>query len=366
MTVVTESLLHSKLATEFDIRHVDTSDHRPIAAVGRFDFRNVWLAFRHAVLCLRVVLTHRPDLLYIPIARNRAGFLRDALLLLPARPFTGQVVAHFHSRDFTEFYDGESRWTQRLIRWCLSGTHVVVLGESRRQDFGSLVPAERVHVVANGVSDVGPGTPAGDRASTVLHIATLGVDKGTLDLLRAAVKVQESGLKAQYVLSGEWLREEDRQAAELLIETHGLAVEITGVVEADEKQRLLRNAAVMGFPTRYPFESQPLVILEAFSSGTPVISTRIGAIPETLRDGIDGTLVDSDDTDELAAALMTILSDRDLRSRMGASARERYEDRYTLDAFVSRLAEVWRSCLGRSAEPAGERDHRVIEAEEAA
>ena len=63
--------------------------------------------------------------------------------------------------------------------------------------------------------------------------------------------------------------------------------------------------------------------MEAMACGKPVVATKVGGIPELVRDGIDGTLVDPGDVLELGRAVITLLDDPELRRRMGSSGMSR-------------------------------------------
>ena len=83
---------------------------------------------------LRDAIRCRVDAIYLPIAKNRVGFLRDAVLLLEARALRRTTIVHFHARGFDEFVAAEAWWMRRLIRLALQTprTHVVVLGTALR------------------------------------------------------------------------------------------------------------------------------------------------------------------------------------------------------------------------------------------
>jgi colanic acid/amylovoran biosynthesis glycosyltransferase len=99
------------------------------------------------------------------------------------------------------------------------------------------------------------------------------------------------------------------------------------------------------YPSYYPEEGQPLVLLEALAAGLPIVSTRHAGIPDTVRDGLDGILVEPRDTGSLATTLERLASDPEERSRLGSAARQRYEQRYRPE----RLACDIRHLLGVSA-----------------
>jgi glycosyltransferase involved in cell wall biosynthesis len=344
MTMITQTVLAAPLSEEFAIEHVDTSDHRPIANVDTVDFMNVALAGMHALRFAAKLLAKRPQIVYLPIARNRLGFLRDALFLLPSRATRSYVVVHLNATGFDDFYRNEAKWMRRLVKMALPpSTHAIVVGERLRASF-PMLPGERLFVVPNGISDVGAGRPAGERELMVLHLATQWSEKGVFDVLEAAAEIAPSYPDARFVLAGGWFREEERDTALAFIEANDLedVVELTGPVHGQRKVDLLRRAAVMVFPTKYAVEAHPLVVLEAMAAATPVVTTGIGAIPEMVNDGLTGVLVPPSAPYELASALRRLLDDPGLRSMLGNAARARYEEDFTLAAFQERLAHVWR------------------------
>ncbi|MEA3276775.1 MAG: glycosyltransferase, partial [Pseudomonadota bacterium] len=89
-------------------------------------------------------------------------------------------------------------------------------------------------------------------------------------------------------------------------------------------------------------EALPLTLIEAAAAGVPAIASRIGGIPEVLMDGETGILVPPEDPVGLAGAIDSLMDDRALRSRLGAAARRRYENGFSLDAMLDATEEVYR------------------------
>jgi glycosyltransferase involved in cell wall biosynthesis len=96
-------------------------------------------------------------------------------------------------------------------------------------------------------------------------------------------------------------------------------------------------------------EAQGVALLEAMASGTPVVASAVGGIPETVRDGIDGLLVSPADPDALAASVIRLAHDRTLRARLADAGRRRVEETFRLDASVSRMETIYVDALA----PAG-------------
>ncbi|HEY8792240.1 MAG TPA: glycosyltransferase family 4 protein [Gaiellaceae bacterium] len=341
---MTQVILEACRPAGAHLSHFDTSDHREISGVGKVDLKNLALAGLHAFKLASALGRERHQIVHLPLARNRLGFWRDAVLIIIARLARCRVVVHFHSRDFASFARQQARWMRALIRIVLAGrVYAIVLGESRRRDFEGFVEPNRIAVVPNGIADFGKGTPAGERAATLLHLGTLSREKGVFDVLEATRRVRRVVGHVRVVCAGEWYRKDDRERAERFVNAHDLRdiIEFAGPVEGVTKRRLLQEAAVMVFPTHYEFEGHPLVVLEALCAGTPIVTTPLGAIPDTIDDGIEGFLIPEGDIDALSQRLTTLLQNREMRETMGNAARSRYERQFTAEQFARRLERVW-------------------------
>lgn len=89
-----------------------------------------------------------------------------------------------------------------------------------------------------------------------------------------------------------------------------------------------------------------LVALEAMASGTPVIASRIGGLPEVVEDGETGFLVPSGDVDALLRRIEDVLADRAMAARLGARARERVLARWTWAQCAERCLAAYDELLG--------------------
>ena len=125
-------------------------------------------------------------------------------------------------------------------------------------------------------------------------------------------------------------------------------VEVEPLVRAEHVPWTFARADVFLSPSRA--EGFGMANVEAHGHGLPVISSRLGAIPEVVEDGCTGLLTPPGDVDALAAAMRRLGADRDLRLRMGRAARARFLERFTLDAFRSGLAALYDEALARAGE----------------
>jgi glycosyltransferase involved in cell wall biosynthesis len=137
-------------------------------------------------------------------------------------------------------------------------------------------------------------------------------------------------------------------------------VTFAGVVSDDELPRLLRRSAVLALPsvevTCYGrpvaiSELLGLVVLEAMASGTPVVCSRLGGVPEVVVDGETGFLVRPGDIGSLHDRLAQLLGDPRLRARMGRNARALVTERFTWSACAQRCLVSYRELLDGTGQP---------------
>lgn len=347
MSVATE-LVKKALDEVVSSVHIDTADRRGLSNVGKIDFTNVFLAFTHGAKFLRMLAAKRPEIVYVPISQAWIPFMRDCLFALPARIFGKKLIVHLHGSYFGEFYRNASRPMQALIRYALGRTAAaVVLGENAEAAFDGIIPRNRIHVVPNGIVDRfieqshKEENQHHNRKLRLLFLSTLLPSKGLFDLLEVLHKVRDCAGTVQAVFAGEWCSKFDRQKALKIVHSCGLQdlVSFAGPAGPCEKVRLLRAADVFVLPTRN--EGQPYAILEAMAAALPIISTTVGCIPETVRDGIEGFLIPPGDLEALAERICHLMLDEDCRRRMGRAARARFLAEYTFEKFAQRLRAVF-------------------------
>lgn len=86
-------------------------------------------------------------------------------------------------------------------------------------------------------------------------------------------------------------------------------------------------------------------LLEAMASGCPVVASRIGAIPESVQDGMTGILVPPHDAKSAAEAILSLLNNDTLRSNMGFAARQRVENYFSLDYWITQTINLYEKTL---------------------
>ncbi|MDI3419928.1 glycosyltransferase family 4 protein [Streptomyces sp. B-S-A12] len=240
---------------------------------------------------------------------------------------------------------GFTRMQKRVARRLPSV--LTVSGTSRREIVDHLgVRADRVHVVHIGAdSDLFSPDPAvAEVPGRIVTTSSADVPlKGLIHLVEALAKVRAEQPGAHLVVVGK--RAEDGPVA-AAIERYGLegAVEFVKGISDRELADLMRSAQVACVPSLYEGFSLPAA--EAMATGTALVATTGGAIPEVAgEDGRTCLAVPPGDAGALSAALCRVLGDRELRLRLGAAGRERVLSRFTWARAAAGTAERYRAAM---------------------
>ncbi|WP_330176059.1 glycosyltransferase family 4 protein [Streptomyces sp. NBC_01498] len=244
---------------------------------------------------------------------------------------------------------GFTRMQKRVA--CRLPSVITVSGSSKQEITDHLgVRPERISVVPVG-ADTGLFSPDPAVPETPGRIVTTSSAdvplKGLVHLVEALAKVRTSRPDAHLVVVG---RRAEDGPVHRAIERHGLgdAVRFVKGISDAELVDLVRGAQIACVPSLYEGFSLPAA--EAMATGTPLVATTGGAIPEVAGpDGETCLAVPPGDADALAGALNRLLDDRELRERLGAAGRERVLSRFTWARAAEGTAELYRAAVAARA-----------------
>ena len=196
------------------------------------------------------------------------------------------------------------------------------------------------------------GLDAGDEVA--LFFGYIREYKGLDVLLDAWPAVAKARPGARLVVAGDPVRlDAARRDALIAAATRVGAVHRFGYVPFSEVAGYIAAADVLVLPYRHV--SQSGVLYLALAHGLPVVATRVGALPEVLRDGESGLLVPPESPRALAEALVRLFGDGDLRRRLTAGGRA-VAARHAWPAIAERTESALAGLVARAGRPTGQRD----------
>jgi glycosyltransferase involved in cell wall biosynthesis len=222
---------------------------------------------------------------------------------------------------------------------------VIGLVETDTEYLHSLgVPAEKTHTI--GVSPDTPPTvdPQGFRKKYelegvpfVLYVGRMMAQKGASALVAATARLWETRPDVQVIFIGPGSDEETA-----IFRNADPRLKYLGKVSAQEKADALAACDVFCMPSMS--EILPTVYLEAWTYGRPVVGGRAHGLPELVEGNKAGFAV-SQDGNDVAAALLRLLNDSELRERLGAAGKNLVAEKYAVDAVTGQLEALYKNLV---------------------
>jgi len=251
------------------------------------------------------------------------------------------LVIRPHGADILpgEWIDRDPGLAPRMRRALLAADVVVAQGASLAERLRQLGVAEkRLRIIHNGVRLPAEGPAPLPREPSILAMGSLAQKKGFDILLRAFSLVRERMPEARLTIVGDG---PERPRLAQLASSFGVADAVTfpGVVTGEEKEALLSRARVFVCSSRRePFANANL---EAMAVGRPIVATRVGGNVEMVEHEVSGLLVEPEDPEGLAKAILRLLEDEKRAEIMGRAARWR-AGAFSWDGMVDRYEELYR------------------------
>ncbi len=305
------------------------------------------LFYRGEYKQLTTLLERRnPDLVHV-------YFGHTGVHLLPfIRAWKGRTLVSFHGMDIMP-REQEPGYSDRLGELLRTLPMVLARSESLAARLVSMGCApEKIRINRTGIPlerfPFAPRTPPPDGAWHIVQASRLIEKKGLDNTLQAFAIFHKTHPAARLTLAGDGpLLEQLRQEAATL--GVGQAVRFAGFQSQEDLAALYASAHLFMHPSRLTAkqdqEGVPNSMLEAMSTGLPVVATLHGGIPEAVENGRDGLLTPENDAPALAASLEQIAGDPALFTRLGANASRSVREKFEQTAAIRSLEGFYRELI---------------------
>jgi glycosyltransferase involved in cell wall biosynthesis len=216
--------------------------------------------------------------------------------------------------------------------WSTDVDRFIALSEFGRRIFIEAgFPEDRVEVKSNFIED--PGDPPDGEREGVLFVGRLAQEKGVKYLVEASARY-----RFPLRVAG------DGPDLAMLQSLAHSNVNFLGRLSPEAILTEMRRASVLAIPSLW-YEGFPMVILEAFASGTPVIASRLGSLAEIIENGVTGFHVSPGEVENLGECIQRLLSDTDLARGLGRTARQTFINRYTPQSNLRQLESIYQRAM---------------------
>lgn len=298
---------------------------------------------------------HKIDTYYLSNAQSTVGVIRDILILHQIRKdrHYSKLVLHLHGGAFKLFYNNCNCILKKLIKKYYAMADVaIVLGETLRNMFEGIITDEKVKVVPNCVDDKyliemeifekKIKDISSNKCKKIVYLSNMIESKGYKDVFKAALKYLENNPNVEFIFAGGFKTAEDEDVFQDAIQysQHKDKITYMGVVQGEVKLELLNNADLFILPTYFPFEGQPISIIEAMGAGMPVITTNHAGIRDLIEDGVNGYFVKAKSPEDICAKLQMILDNPDIFKKMAIENRKLVLNSYLEENYLSNIMHI--------------------------
>ena len=294
------------------------------------------------------LIRFRPHIVHIHVGGFPEPFRRgiDALI---SRCLGRKVVLHINSGDFDKAYPKLNSVLRRFVQLVFGLSHRVLACSSYWAEYyRQFVAEQKIVVVFNGIQ----GEPYRSRlpekqdarqrlgvpsdAFLWILLGVMGHRKGVFDLCQVLPKVT-SGSKVLFALIGPDESNEAGATAKLqrLCRQNDVSEHVVFPGEVDATGRCNWLGAADAYILPSHSENSPLSLLEAMAAGLPILSTRVGSIPEMLPDASHAVLIEAGDLDALAEGCRWIMADEARRLSMADRNRCRFREHFDIDVGIA-------------------------------
>ena len=293
----------------------------------------------------RVLHQIKPDLVH-----GQSSYIYGCIALGAGYP----TVLTVHSIHGTEVRFA-GRWLQRTNLWLQHALmrryftsrvrHIVSINPYIRRHYESKVEAG-FYDIDNPISDaffeLDPGREVADRILFVGYLRALKRPDVALEAL-ALARQEEPGLNLQFAGAAvePWLADQlqDLVAAKQL----GDQVRFLGQLSEAQVLEAYQEMSVLLLTSE--LETSPMVVEQAMAAGKPVIATAVGGVPYLVEHGVSGILVEPNEPEQIAEALVTLARDPGLRRRMGQAARQVARARFKAESVAAKTHAMYQDIL---------------------
>lgn len=332
-----------KINHSFSCNYINLLASKKVNDSGRISLNKI-LSFPKIWFKLLFKLVRiKPDLIYFALTVSGAALYRDALLITLIRIFRIECIYHMHNKGISR--NKTNKVVDLLYKYIFRDTNIILLSKHLYYDIQKYVPESRVYICPNGIPNhkqlqIQEQNHLNSMVR-ILFLSNLIDSKGVNILLQACSVLKNKGLSFQCnFIGGEGDISEgelQKRIQELKLEKH---VNYLGKKYGKDKELEFAQSDIFAFPTFYPYECFPLVLIEAMQYKLPIVSTFEGGIKDMVDDNVNGYLVPQRNFMVLADKLESLIKSPSKREKMGEAGWMKYKSNFTLDHFENKLVEI--------------------------
>ena len=341
----------SKLINEtFECKYINLTTAKSLQDIGKNSINKLWTFIRLLTKIIKNTITFKPQLVYVTPNACGGAFYKDFIVVQLLKLFRHKVITHYHNKGVSTRQD---HWLDNLLyKYFFKEIKVILLSKNLYKDVCKYVDFKDVFICPNGIPETLMKEMPTERHNNEIHLLFLSnllISKGILLLLDACKILKEKGFSFTCDFIGGETTEIDAWSFNENVRKRGLdkIASYRGKKYGKNKSQFFKNADIFVFPTSYPNECFPLVLLEAMEYSLPCISTNEGGIANIIEDGKTGYIIPQNDATALAEKIEYLILHHEERNAMGERGREKFKREFVLERFEKRMKDIINNAINR-------------------
>lgn len=340
-------LLFKNLSSDFEIDHFQIGN-RP---GNKGLIKQLSFFLKDARGLKKKLIKNRYNLIHLNPSFRVLALPRDSFYLSRINKFCGEnTLVMFHGWDegLAERIKRNPIFRKLFRRIYEKVKLILVLCQPFREQLEKIgIPSEKIKVITTMYQEEHnaggyPQKKANDEVN-ILFMARLIKSKGPYIAAEVGKLLVENGYKNfHFVFAGEG---PEYEGLKRYINEHRLTdyIQAPGTISGEQKRAILEASDIFLFPSRS--EGCPIAVLEAMDAGMAVVSTPVGAIPEVVKKGENGFLVDSQEPRAFYEAVTRLIENREMLKRIQKNNRKKAKENYEAKVVTKKIESLYLSII---------------------
>lgn len=330
----------------YSIESINKNYNSNVEQIGKFNKRKIVTFFRlmSALTKSIKVIKHKNVIFFF--STSFPSLISDFSILLSLKLRNVKIIGYMHTYGYLKL--APNRLSRQFLIFCLNRMDkIVVLSEECKMELLHYGILPKITVIPNTLSLPYEQSEQIEDSSVMkkklFFLSNLMPEKGIEDFICFAYYLTKKDESFSFYVGGtttdsNYLDFLNAKISEYKLENN---LHFLGHLNVNEKIKLMKECDYLIFTSKL-HEAQPLVILESFSQGTPVISYNVGAIKDVIVDSYNGYLVEPGDYNRMIKLVLDSIHNNEGYARLAGNARKTYESQFSSQMFVSNWQKILR------------------------
>ncbi|MDD5362991.1 MAG: glycosyltransferase family 4 protein [Ignavibacteria bacterium] len=338
--IINQLIFNCLKEDNFRIFLIESSVKSNKSTQGRLSLCNLYWGFKFIKDSIHSIIGIRPYKIYISLPKDSLSFFRNSLTILFAKLLGITVYGDLAGTSFT-FMDGNNVMMKIYGKYIFNKIDSIrILGDNVK-NYIPYVKKDKLFSLSNGIGKNDFFTVDSKQLSrdtlNLIYVGSLEPSKGIKELFSAIKLCNDNNLKIKINILGEWINTSFKKEIMKFVEDNRLKdiIEFHGLLVDKSKWEVFIDSDVLIHPTKW--DGQPVTILEAMSLGLGVITTNVGAIPDTIQNMHNGIILSDSNPMGIYNAVKNIYYDRELLQSFSANNINTFRNNLTHDIFIDKF-----------------------------